>query len=48
VGRLPSVVRRGTRIGVLDVDLGGRHIDVVLRASGSLSGPSAIWRLTRT
>jgi len=45
---LPSVVRRGTRIGVLDVDLGGRHIDVVLRASGSLSGPSAIWRLTRT
>ena len=48
VGRLPSVVRRGTRIGVLDLDLGGRHIDVVLRASGSLSGPSAIWRLTRT
>jgi D-alanyl-D-alanine carboxypeptidase (penicillin-binding protein 5/6) len=48
VGRLPSVVRRGTRIGVLDVDLGGRHIDVALRASGSLSGPSAIWRLTRT
>jgi D-alanyl-D-alanine carboxypeptidase (penicillin-binding protein 5/6) len=47
VGRLPSVVTRGTRIGVLDVDLDGRHIDVVLRASGPVSGPSAIWRLTR-
>jgi D-alanyl-D-alanine carboxypeptidase (penicillin-binding protein 5/6) len=48
VGRLPSVVGRGTRIGVLAVDLGGRSIDVVLRASGPLSGPSVIWRLTRT
>jgi hypothetical protein len=47
VGRLPSVVTRGTRIGVLDVDLGGRSIDVLLRASGPLSGPSVIWRLTR-
>jgi hypothetical protein len=47
VGRLPSVVTRGTRIGVLDVDLGGRTIDVVLRASGPLTGPSALWRLTR-
>jgi len=47
VGRLPSVVTPGTRIGVLDLSLGGRHIDVVLRASGRLSGPSVIWRLTR-
>jgi serine-type D-Ala-D-Ala carboxypeptidase (penicillin-binding protein 5/6) len=47
VGRLPSVVTRGTRIGVLDVDLDGQHIDVALRASGPISGPSAIWRLTR-
>jgi D-alanyl-D-alanine carboxypeptidase (penicillin-binding protein 5/6) len=47
VGRLPSVVRRGTRIGDLAVTLGGRTIDVVLRASGPLSGPSVIWRLTR-
>jgi D-alanyl-D-alanine carboxypeptidase (penicillin-binding protein 5/6) len=47
VGRLPSAVTRGTRIGVLDVDLDGRHIDVVLRASGPVAGPSAIWRLTR-
>jgi serine-type D-Ala-D-Ala carboxypeptidase (penicillin-binding protein 5/6) len=48
VGRLPSVVARGTRIGVLSVDLGGQDIDVVLRASGPLPGPSVIWRLTRT
>jgi D-alanyl-D-alanine carboxypeptidase (penicillin-binding protein 5/6) len=48
VGRLPSVVTRGTRIGLVVVDLDGRRIDVVLRASGPLSGPSAIWRLTRT
>jgi D-alanyl-D-alanine carboxypeptidase (penicillin-binding protein 5/6) len=48
VGQLPSKVARGTRIGVLAVDLGGRSIDVVLRASAPLSGPSAIWRLTRT
>jgi D-alanyl-D-alanine carboxypeptidase (penicillin-binding protein 5/6) len=47
VGRLPSVVRRGTRVGVLKVDLGGRHIDLVLRAAGSLSAPSTLWRLTR-
>jgi hypothetical protein len=48
VGPLPSVVTQGTRIGVLAVDLGGRNIDVVLRASAPLSGPSVIWRLTRT
>jgi D-alanyl-D-alanine carboxypeptidase (penicillin-binding protein 5/6) len=47
VGHVPSVVTRGTRIGVIDVDLDGRHIDVVLRSSGSLSRPSALWRLTR-
>jgi serine-type D-Ala-D-Ala carboxypeptidase (penicillin-binding protein 5/6) len=47
LGRLPSVVTRGTRIGVLDVDLDGKHIDLVLRASGPLPDPSAIWRLTR-
>jgi D-alanyl-D-alanine carboxypeptidase (penicillin-binding protein 5/6) len=47
VGRLPKTVAQGTRIGVLDIDLDGRHIQVVLRAVGPLSGPSAIWRLTR-
>jgi D-alanyl-D-alanine carboxypeptidase (penicillin-binding protein 5/6) len=47
VVRLPSVVTPGTRVGVLSVDLGGRHIALVLRTSGTLSGPSAIWRLTR-
>jgi len=48
VGRLPSVVTRGSRIGVLDVDLGAQNVDVVLRASSPLSGPSTFWRLTRT
>jgi serine-type D-Ala-D-Ala carboxypeptidase (penicillin-binding protein 5/6) len=47
VGLMPKVVTQDTRIGVLDVDLDGRHISVALRASGSLSPPSAIWRLTR-
>jgi hypothetical protein len=47
VGRLPKTVAKGTRIGVLAIDLDGRYIRVVLRAVGPLSGPSAIWRLTR-
>jgi serine-type D-Ala-D-Ala carboxypeptidase (penicillin-binding protein 5/6) len=48
VGRVPSVVAQGTSVGDLDVDLDGRHINVALRAAGRLSGPSALWRLTRT
>ena len=48
VGTLPPVIARGSRIGVLEVDLGGRDVRVVLRASHSLAGPSAIWRLTRS
>jgi D-alanyl-D-alanine carboxypeptidase (penicillin-binding protein 5/6) len=47
VGALPAVVARGSRIGVLEVDLGGRDVGVVLRASQPLRGPSVIWRLTR-
>lgn len=45
-GSLPSVVKAGTRVGVLRVDLGPKHVDVVLRASAALPGPSALWRLT--
>jgi serine-type D-Ala-D-Ala carboxypeptidase (penicillin-binding protein 5/6) len=47
IEQLPSVVTPGTRIGTLAVDLDGRQLDVVLRASGRLSGPPALWRLTR-
>jgi D-alanyl-D-alanine carboxypeptidase (penicillin-binding protein 5/6) len=47
VGTMPPVVGMGTRIGVLKVDLDGQSIDVVVRASHPLRGPSAIWRLTR-
>lgn len=48
VGTLPPVIARGSRIGVLEVDLGGRDVGVVLRASHPLAGPSVIWRLTRS
>ena len=47
VGALPPAISSGTRIGVLEVHLGGQRIDVVLRASRRRPGPSAIWRLTR-
>jgi serine-type D-Ala-D-Ala carboxypeptidase (penicillin-binding protein 5/6) len=47
VGTLPPVIARGSRIGVLDVDLDGRKVGVVLRASNPLPGPSLFWRLTR-
>jgi serine-type D-Ala-D-Ala carboxypeptidase (penicillin-binding protein 5/6) len=47
VGALPAVIVRGSRIGMLKVDLGGRDVGVVLRASQPLRGPSVIWRLTR-
>jgi D-alanyl-D-alanine carboxypeptidase (penicillin-binding protein 5/6) len=47
VGALPRVVDRGTRIGVLTVDVSGRDVDVAVRAASHLSGPSVLWRLTR-
>lgn len=46
VGALPSVVAAGSRLGVLQLDLDGRDLDVALRASSSLAGPSLFWRLT--
>jgi D-alanyl-D-alanine carboxypeptidase (penicillin-binding protein 5/6) len=47
VGALPSKISAGTRIGLLKVTLDGQIIDVTLRSSGRLRGPTPIWRLTR-
>ncbi len=47
VGALPSTIASSAPIGVLRVAPGGQNIEVVLRASRRLPGPSAIWRLTR-
>jgi D-alanyl-D-alanine carboxypeptidase (penicillin-binding protein 5/6) len=47
VSTLPRAVGTDTPIGSLKVNLDGRIVDVPLRASGRLRGPSAIWRLTR-
>jgi D-alanyl-D-alanine carboxypeptidase (penicillin-binding protein 5/6) len=47
VPTVPHVVGTKTSIGVLKVNLDGRIVDIALRASGSLHGPSVIWRLTR-
>jgi len=47
VRALLSAISGGARIGMLRVDLGAQNVDVVLRASRPLAGPSAIWRLTR-
>jgi D-alanyl-D-alanine carboxypeptidase (penicillin-binding protein 5/6) len=47
VGKLPPAISVGSRIGVLSVATGGRTLDVVLRASRGLAGPSITWRLTR-
>ncbi|MGD0394314.1 MAG: D-alanyl-D-alanine carboxypeptidase [Acidimicrobiales bacterium] len=47
VETLPSAIPAGAEIGVLHADLGGQVIDLVLRVSRPLHGPSAFWRLTR-
>jgi serine-type D-Ala-D-Ala carboxypeptidase (penicillin-binding protein 5/6) len=47
LGKLPSVISIGAPIGVLVVTLGTQNLDLVLRTSRPLAGPSAIWRLTR-
>ena len=48
VSTLPRAVGTDTPIGSLKVDLDGRIVDVPLRASRHLQGPSVIWRLTRS
>jgi D-alanyl-D-alanine carboxypeptidase (penicillin-binding protein 5/6) len=47
VGRLPTSVARGARVGQLDLGPPGQQVAVVLRASRAVGGPSVIWRLTR-
>jgi serine-type D-Ala-D-Ala carboxypeptidase (penicillin-binding protein 5/6) len=47
VGLISSDVRRGTRVGVLDVDVDGHNSEVEVRTAATLNGPSPIWRLTR-
>ncbi len=44
---LPATISSDTRIGVLRVAPAGQNIEVDLRSSRRLPGPSAIWRLTR-
>ena len=46
VGKLPSTIAAGTRVGVVSVNVGGRTVDAVLQVGQELAGPSAIWRLT--
>ncbi len=47
LGAIPPAMPSGTRIGMLEVDVGGQNIDVDLRTSRRLPGPSVMWRLTR-
>ena len=44
---MSTAVPAGAGIGALRADLGGQMIDLVLRSSRPLHGPSAFWRLTR-
>ncbi len=44
---IPSAISSDTRVGVLRVDVGGQRVDVALRTSGRVPGPSVMWRLTR-
>ncbi len=39
-------ISKGQRLGTLEVDMGGQHVEVVVEAAGGLSGPSLLWRLT--
>jgi serine-type D-Ala-D-Ala carboxypeptidase (penicillin-binding protein 5/6) len=47
VGTVTSRLRRGARVGVVSVEVGGRSVDVPVRAARPLPGPSVLWRLTR-
>jgi D-alanyl-D-alanine carboxypeptidase (penicillin-binding protein 5/6) len=45
--RLDSAVHAGERIGVLELHLGAKHLNVPLVAASSLAAPSIGWRLGR-
>ena len=47
LGALPSGIASGTPVGLLRVDRGDQRVDVVLRTTRPLLGPSFFWRLTR-
>jgi serine-type D-Ala-D-Ala carboxypeptidase (penicillin-binding protein 5/6) len=46
VPTLPGAISKGQRLGTLDVDVAGRHVEAVVQAAAGLSGPSILWRLT--
>ena len=46
VRSIPVGLERDERVGVAAVDLGGRTIEVPVRAARALPGPSIVWRLT--
>ena len=49
VARHPTgALRRGTRVGTLDLTLGREQVRVPLALRRSLSPPTLLWRLTRT
>ena len=45
--RIPSSFGAGAQLGVLQVSVDGRRLQVPIRASVAMGGPSVIWRLTR-
>jgi hypothetical protein len=40
-------VSNGARVGTLTATIGNRRVDEPVRASGSIHGPSLLWRLKR-
>jgi hypothetical protein len=40
-------VKDGAELGSLKLSAGDQILDVPLKASGSISGPGFLWRLTR-
>lgn len=47
VGRLPTTIDAGTRLGVLQANVDGHPISIPVSATHALGGPSVFWRLTR-
>jgi D-alanyl-D-alanine carboxypeptidase (penicillin-binding protein 5/6) len=47
VAQLPSHIEADTRIGMLNLDVNDKSLDIDVRASHALTHPSPLWRLTR-